>query len=568
MSSGSTPGVGGYDVIVVGAGPAGCAAAARLLDDGCRVLLLDEGPGPERPAAVTSLDALAAVDAPGWTRSDVRLAGADADGDGTVGERYWVGRGAGGGSAVNAMVLTELGVAGHDRWVAATGDPAWSAERWEPHRREVLDRLPTMTAEPGPLGSAVAQALTSIGLDGVTPARLAAQPGGRVSLVDALLAVEPGGPLRPRLDLRLGLGVRSLLVDGPDSAVGSGFAGSGVGGSGVGVVGGAVGPGVGGVAGSGVGGADHRVRGVVTAAGEEIEAGLVVVCAGALASPGLVESVAVGRSVAGPGAVGLGAADQRAAGLGAADQRAAGQGATGRVVGRSGTGAGGAARAYMDHPSFAFTVALPSGAQVSPSPRPPVSVVGRCRVGGSSGADSSSGVGGGAEGVAVVIHVLDHVGAGPDGRAFGAVVVALAEPAGWGSVTDGPAGFVVRPPVLTDSVDGPALATAVRAVGERLADSSVSAVVDSVSLDDAGTPLDTLGTWSEEELMAWLAHHPGPVRHPTSTLSSLSPTPPPVLPSGVLVADASVLPTVPDANPQLPIMVNAWRLMAELGSPK
>lgn len=141
----------------------------------------------------------------------------------------------------------------------------------------------------------------------------------------------------------------------------------------------------------------------------------------------------------------------------------------------------------------------------------------------------------------------------------------LAEPTGWGSVAVEPGGAAaVRPPGVLDSPDGDALARAVRMVGERLAAPVVTAVADSVSIDDAGTPLVALAAWSDDDVVAWLADRPGPVRHPTSTLSPLSAVPPPEPPSGVVVVDASVLPTVPDANPQLPIMVNAWRLMAEL----
>ncbi len=477
---------------MIGAGPAGCAAAARLLDDGLRVLLLEEGPGPNRPPAVVSLDALGAVDADGWTRPDVRIAGGAAGGG-----PYWVGRGVGGGSAVNAMVLTAAGEGCHDEWVRSTGDDGWSAARHDPHRETLLDRLPTMTAEPGPLGAAVAEALADLG--GVAPAHLAAQPAGRVSLFDALLG--PPSPSAPVSDgrSRSGLGVVSghpPRVDGLRAGLelGAGKAVRRL------------------VADAGGG----RIRGVETVDRDLIEADLVVVCTGALGSPRLVDSVVPSGASAAPSI------------------------------------AAPAARPLMDHPSFAFTVALAERARVGPEARPPVSVVARSAPGGA----------------AVVIHVLDHVGAHPDGRAHGAVVIALARPSGWGTVSVADAATVVRPTELAGTADGAALAAAVRAVGERLGGPEVAAVATSVSLDDVGTPLAALDRWSDEDLAAWLADHPGPVRHPTSTLSPLGPGSTVLeLPAGLVVADGSVLPTVPDANPQLPIMVNAWRLLSDVLDP-
>ncbi|MEL7157466.1 MAG: GMC family oxidoreductase N-terminal domain-containing protein, partial [Actinomycetota bacterium] len=365
------------DVVIVGSGPAGCGAAARLLAEGRRVTMLEAGPGPERPAAVTSLDALAAAATPGWTWPGVhwRRAGADRG-------PYAIGRGVGGGSAVNAMVLTVGDPAMHDAWAARTGDDGWAWAAFDDAYQRILAQLPATTLEAGPLGQAVALAAERTAGSGVTPggargtgggrpstlavgatgvlaATVAADAGQRLPLVDVVCAADGGGR-HPHLDVQCNRQVRRVMA-----------------------------------------GVDGAVVGVETDDGDRVTAPAVVLAAGALHSPALAE--------------------------------------TGRPPRWVGPVAGEGPRPVMDHPSFAFTVALRPEARVDPSPLPPVSIVVRC--GPQGGLDGPT---------SVLVHVLDHVGPGEEGRRHGAVVVALAEPSSVGTVEPGPDGAMLIEPAWLD----------------------------------------------------------------------------------------------------------------------
>lgn len=481
------------DAVVVGAGPAGCSAAARLLASGRRVTLLEAGPGPDVPPEVSSLDALAAVDAPGWVWPSVRW-GTDEPG---LGGPYALGRGTGGGAAVNSMVLTVGDRSDYDEWARRTGDGGWSWAIIEDAFDEISRRLPTTQVEAGPLGAAVAAASQGVATADPLPASMAPDGRGamaatvategahRVSLVDAMLRVEPDGALHPDLDLRAGRSVRRVIA-----------------------------------------GVDGAVVGVETDDGTRVTAPLVVLCAGALHTPALAE--------------------------------------TGRPARWVGPGGDDGVRPVMDHPSFAFTVVLRADARVDLAPRPPVSVVVRSALDPTSDGDRAE----------LLVHVLDHVGPGPDGRRHGAVVVALANPRSVGSIHEGPDdGLVIRPGWLVDDADRRGMVAAVRRTASWLRGVEVDAVAEAVSIDDQGTDIAAIDNWSDDELGRWLVDHPGPVRHPSATMSPLLTAGGPGNPGsveegsyvrGLVAADGSVLPTVPSVNPQLPIMINAWRLMGDL----
>ena len=53
-------------IVVIGAGVAGCVAARTVADAGHDVLVLEAGPGPDRPHALDALDHLGTVAASEW----------------------------------------------------------------------------------------------------------------------------------------------------------------------------------------------------------------------------------------------------------------------------------------------------------------------------------------------------------------------------------------------------------------------------------------------------------------------------------------------------------------------
>jgi len=110
-----------YDVIVAGAGSAGCVAAARLsADERCRVLLIEAG--PDYPA-VTDLPAdIADASMPALSHDWGFVADPD-----TLGRSVALPRGrlVGGCSATNAGFAVRGWPADYDGW-AALGNPGWS----------------------------------------------------------------------------------------------------------------------------------------------------------------------------------------------------------------------------------------------------------------------------------------------------------------------------------------------------------------------------------------------------------------------------------------------------------
>jgi choline dehydrogenase-like flavoprotein len=256
----------GFDHVVVGNGSAGGLLAARLSARGALVLLLEAGPDHRSagaPAGVASPNFFRAVAEPGriWPALTARHAA------GQEPAPYIRGRGAGGSSSVNAMVLLRGLPEDYERWAGELGCTGWDAatfaglfariestsggllplERWPAERCSRLDRAVRAAART--LGYAECPDYHLPGAEGAGPAALSTRNGVRVSCNDAYL--EPARA-RSNLVVRGDALVDRLLLD------------------------------------------DRRAAGVRLSTGEEIEARSVLLCAGAIHSPAIMLRSGIG----------------------------------------------------------------------------------------------------------------------------------------------------------------------------------------------------------------------------------------------------------------------------------
>ena len=286
------------DVLVVGAGSAGCALAARLAAAGAAVTLLEAGPGDERPE-LRDVASLAAT-APGHPRNWA-LRAELAPGIEAVVPR---GLGLGGSSAINGAAWTYVTRADADAW----SQPGWTYADLLRGYAAAETVLPATVPPPGlvhPATERFLAAATALGYAPEPDKNAGGPPGAglvptisvagrRVDTATAYLAGVASPPTGPAG----GSGVRGALGreagGGPVGGAACGVAGAAFGGAAFG----------GAAVGGGAGSPPVRVRpgapvrrvlvergravGVELGSGERVRAGEVVACAGAVGTPRLL----------------------------------------------------------------------------------------------------------------------------------------------------------------------------------------------------------------------------------------------------------------------------------------
>lgn len=228
-----------FDVIVVGAGSAGCALAGRLTEDpSLRVLLLEAGGSDD----VLEVQIPAGLYKTWRTRLDWNYTTEPQPGlDGR--KLFWPrGKLLGGSSSINAMIYIRGAAADYDEWAKLTGDDSWSYDHVLPLFRRMEDnargadrfhgvggplRVENLRS-PHPWTRAVVQSAVAAGYprnddfngptqEGVGQYQVTQKRGRRWSSADAYLHPAEG---RPNLTVLTGaLTTRVLVTDGRATGV-------------------------------------------------------------------------------------------------------------------------------------------------------------------------------------------------------------------------------------------------------------------------------------------------------------------------------------------------------------
>lgn len=220
-----------YDAIVVGAGSAGCALAARLAEDPRRrILLIEAGASDRHPAIHIPAGIVRLIGNPRFDWA--HLADPDPSREGRI-DLWPAGRVLGGSSSINGMLFVRGSPADFDAWAAA-GNPGWSHAELLPLFRRMectgfgedtwRGRDGPLHVEPlrtrHPIGPAFEAACVEAGLPanpdyngaaqlGAGAPQLSQRRGRRWSAARAYLAQRPRN-----LHVWTGTSVRRILFDG------------------------------------------------------------------------------------------------------------------------------------------------------------------------------------------------------------------------------------------------------------------------------------------------------------------------------------------------------------------